>query len=48
MTYMFPYVFHMGSNGVFMAEPVSNVIGGSLLLHRNALDSSPRIETDEF
>lgn len=30
MTYMFPYVFHMGSNGVFMAEPVSNVIGGSL------------------
>ena len=34
MTYMFPYVFHMGSNGVFMAEPVSNVIGGS---HKYAL-----------
>ncbi len=30
LTYVFPYVFHMGSNGVFMAEPVSNVIGGSL------------------
>ncbi len=30
LTYIFPYAFHMGSNGVFMAEPVSNVIGGSL------------------
>lgn len=30
LTYIFPYVFHMGSNGVFMAEPVSNVVGGSL------------------
>lgn len=30
LTYIFPYAFHMGSNGVFMAEPVSNVVGGSL------------------
>lgn len=30
LTYILPYVFHMGTNGVFMAEPVSNVIGGSL------------------
>ncbi len=30
LTYIFPYVMNMGSNGVFMAEPVSNVIGGSL------------------
>lgn len=30
LTYIFPYTFHMGSDGVFMAEPVSNVIGGSL------------------
>ena len=30
LTYIFPYIFHMGTNGVFMAEPVSNVIGGSL------------------
>ena len=30
LTYIFPYAMHMGSNGVFMAEPVSNVIGGSL------------------
>ena len=30
MTYLFPYAFGMGANGVFMAEPVSNVIGGTL------------------
>lgn len=30
LTYLFPYAFHMGTNGVFLAEPVSNVIGGSL------------------
>lgn len=30
LTYLFPYTFHMGTNGVFLAEPISNVIGGSL------------------
>lgn len=30
LTYIFPYVFHMGSDGVFLAEPVSNVLGGSI------------------
>ena len=30
LTYILPYLFHMGSDGVFLAEPVSNVIGGSL------------------
>lgn len=30
LTYFLPYWLHMGTNGVFMAEPVSNVIGGSL------------------
>ena len=30
LTYLLPYALHMGSNGVFLAEPVSNVIGGSL------------------
>ena len=29
LTYILPYLFHMGSNGVFLAEPVSNVLGGS-------------------
>lgn len=28
LTFLLPYVFHMGADGVFMAEPVSNVIGG--------------------
>ena len=30
LTYLLPYAFHMGTDGVFLAEPVSNVIGGSL------------------
>ena len=28
LTYILPYVFHMGTDGVFAAEPISNVIGG--------------------
>ena len=30
LTYLMPYAMHMGTAGVFLAEPVSNVIGGSL------------------
>ena len=30
LTYLMPYALHMGTRGVFLAEPVSNVIGGSL------------------
>ena len=30
LTYLLPYAFKMGTDGVFMAEPVSNVIGGGL------------------
>ena len=30
LTYILPYALNIGPNGVFMAEPVSNVIGGSL------------------
>lgn len=30
LTYLMPYVLGMGTDGVFLAEPVSNVIGGSL------------------
>lgn len=30
LTYLFPYTFRMGTRGVFLAEPISNVIGGSL------------------
>ena len=30
LTYLLPYTFRLGTKGVFLAEPVSNVIGGSL------------------
>ena len=30
LTYLLPYALGMGTDGVFAAEPVSNVIGGSL------------------
>lgn len=30
LTYFMPYILHMGTAGVFLAEPVSNVIGGGL------------------
>ena len=30
LTYLMPYALHMGTDGVFLAEPVSNVISGSL------------------
>ena len=30
LTYLLPYALGIGTRGVFMAEPVSNVIGGSL------------------
>lgn len=28
LTYLLPYAFHMGTDGVFAAEPVSNLVGG--------------------
>ena len=28
LTYLLPYVFGLGTDGVFLAEPISNVIGG--------------------
>ena len=28
LTFMLPYLFGMGTNGVFIAEPISNFIGG--------------------
>lgn len=30
LTYILPYIFRLGTDGVFMAEPVSNVIGGNI------------------
>lgn len=28
LTFMLPYLFNMGPNGVFIAEPISNLVGG--------------------
>ncbi len=28
LTYALPYLFHMGTDGVFIAEPISNFVGG--------------------
>ncbi len=45
LTYILPYLFHMGTDGVFAAEPISNVIGGlacfitMLLTVRNIMKS---------
>lgn len=30
LTYLLPYTFHMSTAGVFIAEPVSNVMGGAI------------------
>lgn len=30
LTYLMPYALNMGTDGVFLAEPVSNVIGGTI------------------
>ena len=30
LTYLMPFAFHMGTSGVFLAEPVSNIIGGGM------------------
>ena len=47
LTYLLPYTMDFGPNGVFMAEPISNVIGGSLLLYHHAGYGNPGAEADE-
>lgn len=44
LTYLFPYVFGMGANGVFMAEPVSNVIGGAACFTTMLLTILPELK----
>ena len=29
LTYLLPHLFGLGTDGVFMAEPISNVVGGT-------------------
>lgn len=47
LTYLLPYAFHMGTNGVFLAEPVSNIIGGTLCFITMLLTVLPELKTME-
>lgn len=47
LTYLLPYAFHMGTHGVFLAEPVSNVIGGSLCFGTMLLTVLPELKRME-
>ena len=47
LTVIFPYVFGMGTNGVFMAEPVSNLIGGSACFFTMLLTILPELKSME-
>ncbi len=47
LTFLFPYVFHMGTNGVFLAEPVSNVIGGGASFITMLLTLIPELKNME-
>lgn len=44
LAYILPYLFHMGSDGVFLAEPVSNG-NWKRLLHRDAVYGNAGAET---
>lgn len=47
LTYIFPYLFHMGTSGVFLAEPVSNFIGGSACFITMLLTIMPELKKME-
>ena len=47
LTYLLPYAFGMGTDGVFAAEPVSNVIGGSLCFMTMLLTVLPELKRME-
>ena len=46
LTYLMPYALHMGTDGVFLAEPVSNVIGGTLCFATMLITVLPELEAD--
>ena len=48
LTYFMPYAFHMGADGVFLAEPVSNVIGGSLCFVTMLCTVLPELKRMEY
>lgn len=43
LTYLLPYVFSQGTNGVFLAEPISNLIGGCACLLTMLLTVMPEL-----
>ena len=45
LTFLLPYVFGKGTDGVFMAEPVSNVIGGTACFVTMLLTILPELRT---
>ena len=47
LTYLMPYALHMGTDGVFLAEPVSNVIGGTLCFATMLITVLPEIKRME-
>ena len=47
LTYLMPYALHMGTNGVFLAEPVSNVIGGTLCFATMLITVLPELKRME-
>lgn len=47
LTYLMPYALHMGTDGVFLAEPVSNVIGGALCFATMLITILPELKRME-
>ena len=47
LTYLMPYALHMGTDGVFLAEPVSNVIGGTLCFATMLITVLPELKRME-
>ena len=47
LTYLMPYALHMGTDGVFLAEPVSNVIGGTLCFSTMLITVLPELKRME-
>ena len=47
LTYFLPYTMHMGTDGVFLAEPVSNVIGGTACILTMLITIMPELKRIE-
>ena len=47
LTYFLPYAMHMGTDGVFLAEPVSNVIGGTACILTMLITVLPELKRIE-